>query len=90
MSIEEKYKTSPRTPKKLHNSPTSQKTGAGVKVIDIAKNKLKVRYKRIQRTHTKKLIEQVARKTIRISTKVKNPKTFEQKYKTIDGKIFNI
>ena len=29
----------------------------------------------------------MARKTIRLATKVKNPKTFEQKYKTIDGKI---
>ena len=29
----------------------------------------------------------MARKTIRIAAKVKNPKTFEQKYKTIDGKI---
>ena len=89
-SIKEKDKTSPRTPKKLHSSPTSEKTGAGLKVIDIAKDKLKVRYKRIQRTidaHTKKRIEQMARKTIRIATKVKNPKTFEQKNKTIDGKI---
>ena len=44
----------------------------------------------IQRTidaHTKKRIEQVTRKTIRIATKVKNPKTFEQRYKTVDGKI---
>ena len=29
----------------------------------------------------------MARKTIRIATKVKNPKTFEQNYKTVDGKI---
>ena len=36
-----------------------------------------------------KRIEQVARKLIRLATKVKNPKTFEQKYKTIDGKILN-
>ena len=34
-----------------------------------------------------KRIEKVARKTIRLATKVKSPKTFEQKYKTIDGKI---
>ena len=30
----------------------------------------------------------MARKTIRLATKVKDPKTFEQKYKTIDGKTF--
>ena len=29
----------------------------------------------------------MARKTNRLATKEKNPKTFEQKYKTIDGKI---
>ena len=32
-------------------------------------------------------MEQVAGKTISFATKVKDPKTFEQKYKTIDGKI---
>ena len=29
----------------------------------------------------------MARKTIRLGTKVKNPKTFDQKNKSIDGKI---
>ena len=90
VSIKEKDTTSPRTPNKLHNSPTSQETGAGLKVINIAKDKLHVSYKAIQTTidaQTKKRIEQVARKINRIATKVKNPKTFEQKYKTIEGKI---
>ena len=92
VSVREKGKTSPQMPKKLQkaNSPTQQKTGAGPKVIELAKDKLNVRHKGIQRTidaHTKKRIEQVARKTIRIATKVKNPKTFEQRYKTVDGKI---
>ena len=34
-----------------------------------------------------KKIVQLARKTIRIAMKVKSPKTFEQKCKTVDGKI---
>ena len=90
--IKEKGKTSPQMPKKLHKSfsSTQQKTGAGSKVIELAKDKLNVRYKGVQRqinAHTTKCIEQVARKTIKIATKVKNPKTFEQKYKTIDGKF---
>ena len=38
-------------------------------------------------TNIKRHIQQVARKTVRLATKVKDPKTFEQKYKTIDGKI---
>ena len=77
---------------KKANSPTQQKTGADPKVIELAKDKLNVRYKVVQRTidaHTKKRIEQVARKTIRIATKVKNPKTFEQRYKTVDGKLLS-
>ena len=78
-------------PKKLQgpNSPTQQKLGAGPKVIELAKDKLNVRYKGIQRiieAPTKERIKQVARKTVRIATKVKNPKTFEQRYKTVDGK----
>ena len=89
---QKKGKTSPQMPKKLQkaNSPTQQKTGAGPKVIEFAKDKLNVRYKGVQKTidaNTRKRIEQVARKTIRIATKVKNPKTFEQRYKTVDGKI---
>ena len=90
--VREKGKTSPQMPKKLQkaNSPTQQKIGAGPKVIELAKNKLNVTYKGIQKTiaaHTRKHIEQLARKTIRIATKVKNPKTFGQRYKTVDGKI---
>ena len=71
--------------------PTQQKdTGAKSKAIEIVKDKLNVRYKGLQTMvdkNTKKRIDQVARKTIRIATKVKYPRTFEQKYKTIDGKI---
>ena len=62
----------------LPKSPTQQTTGACHKVIELAKDKLNLRYKGIQTTidpHTKKKIEQVARKTIRIATKVKSPKT---------------
>ena len=32
-------------------------------------------------------INQVARKAIKLATKVKDPKTFEQKYKTVDEKL---
>ena len=45
-------------------SPTQQISGARHKVIELAKDKLNVRYKGIQRTiepHTKKKIEQVVR-----------------------------
>ena len=73
-----------------HRNTQSPDTGAQSKSIELAKNKLNVRYKGVQRTIDKimkKRKEQVARKTIRLATKVKNPKTFEQKYKTIDGKI---
>ena len=70
---------------------TQQKdTGGKSKSIEIVKDKLNVRYKGLQTTldkNTKKRIDQVARKTIRIATKVKDPRTFEQKYKTINGKI---
>ena len=88
VKITEKGKTSSQLPKKLQmpKSPRQQIIGARHKVIELAKDKLN---KGIQRTidpHTKKRIEQVARKTIRIATKVKNPKTFEQKYKTVDEK----
>ena len=91
VSVKGKGKTSHQMPKKLQNSPPQQKTGAGLKVIDVVKDKRNVRYKVIQRTidaHTKKRIEQMARKTIRIATKVKNPKTFKQRYKTVDGKFW--
>ena len=52
--------------------------------------RLNFRYKGIQQQPEqtiKKKLEQVAGKTISFATKVKDPKTFEQKYKTIDGKI---
>ena len=92
VSIKEKGKTSPQMPKRLQksNSTPKQKTGVGPKVIELAKDKLNLRYEMVQRTidaHTKKRIEQVGRKTIRIATKVKKPKTFEQRYKTVDGKL---
>ena len=80
-------------PRDLINShfTTHQKdTGAKSKAIEIVKDKLNVRYKGILTTvnkNTKKRIDQVALKTIRIATKVKDPRIFEQKYKTIDGKI---
>ena len=73
------------------NSPTQLTSGAKSKVIDIAKDKLKVRYNGVQTTVNKKKekrIEQIARKTIRIATKAKDPKTFEQKNKTIDVEKF--
>ena len=80
----------PWTLQNMH-SPTQLETGAHFETIELAKNKLNVRYKKVQRTidkNTEKRIEQVARKTIRLATKVKGPKIFEQKYKTIEGKIF--
>ena len=80
----------PWTLQNMH-SPTQLETGAHFETIELAKNKLNVRYKRVQRTIDKNMekpIEQIARKTIRLATKVKGPKIFEQKYKTIEGKIF--
>ena len=52
VSVREKGKTSPQMPKKLQkaNSPTQQKTGAGHKVIELAKDKVNVRYKGLQKT----------------------------------------
>ena len=38
-------------------------------------------------TNTRKKKQRVPRKTIRLATKVKDPKTIDQKYKTIDGTI---
>ena len=80
-------------PPDLTNSDltTQQKdTGAKSKATEIVKNRLNVKYKGLQtmvHKNTKKRIDQVARKKIIIATKVKDPRTFEQKYKTIDGKI---
>ena len=70
--------------------PTQQDTGAKSKAIEIVKDELNVRYKGIQTTidkNTEKRIDQVARKIIRIATKFEDPRPFEQKYQTIDGKI---
>ena len=73
-------------PKNLEKalSSTHQVTGAkSKKTIELIKNKLNVRYKGVQVTvdkNTEKRIDQVARKTIRLATKVNDP-TFEQKYK---------
>ena len=47
----------------------------------------------MQRTvdkNTEKRIEQVAQKTNRLATKIKNPKTFEQKYKNHRWKNSNL
>ena len=79
----------PRTLENKH-SPPQPETGSYTESIELAKYKLDLRYKRIQRTvdkNIKKRIEQEARKTIRLATKVKNLKTIEHKYKIIDGKI---
>ena len=70
--------------------PLQKDTGSKSKAMEILKDKLNVSYKGIQTRidkNTKKRIDQVARKTIIKATKVKDPRTFEQKYKTIDGKI---
>ena len=58
--------------------------------IEICKAKLNTRYKRLQAPidrNIEKRLDQVARKTIRVATKVKDPKLFEQKYKTVDGEV---
>ena len=59
------------------------------KAVALEKERLNLRYKGIQQQTDpiiKKKVEQVARKTIRLATKVKDPKTFEQKYKRLMGK----
>ena len=60
------------------------------KAVALEKERLNLRCKGIHHQtdpFLKKKVEQVARETVRLATKVKDPKTFEQKYKTIDGKI---
>ena len=89
---QEDNKSKAQMPKNLQNatSPTQQNTSANSKSIENAKDRFNVRYKGVQATvykNAEKRIDQVARKKIRKSTKVKDPKTFEQKYKTIDGKF---
>ena len=52
--------------------------------MKLFKDKLNLRYKGVQKTvekKPKKRMEQVARKTIRIASEVKDHTTFEQKYK---------
>ena len=70
------------------NSPTQQNTGAKSKNIELVKDKLNVLYKgyKQQKTKHEKLDRPGSTKTIRIATKVKDSKRFEQK-KTINGKI---
>ena len=82
-------KSLPRTLTNTH-SPTQPETGAQSSSIELAKNKLNIGYKGVQETIDKsfeKRIKQVARKTIRLATKVKNSKTLEQKFKSIEGNI---
>ena len=60
--------------------PTQKDTGAKSKAIESVKDKINVRYKAIQPTVDKNMknrIDQVAGKTVRIATKVKDPRTFE-------------
>ena len=67
------HKATPRTLENKHSSPQPE-TGAYTEAIELAKNKPNVRYKGVQGTvdkNIKKRLEQVARKTIRIATKVK-------------------
>ena len=69
------HKPLPRTLTNRH-SPTQPETGGYSKPIELAKNKFYIRYKAVQRTVDKnieKRIGQVARKTIWLATKVKNP-----------------
>ena len=59
-------------------------------LIEKTNDKLTTRYKGIQTPLDKTIrnrLNQVVRKTIRVATKMKDPKTFKRKYKTIDGKI---
>ena len=77
-------KLNPQMPKTLQiaKSPPQQHTGANSKVTETNKDRLNVRYKRVQATidkSTKKRINQVARKTIRLATKVKDPKKIRTK-----------
>ena len=67
---------------------TTKPTSGAKRRRNVAINidKINNRYKEYKHPPTKTL-EQVARKTIRVATKVKDTKTFQQKNKTIDGKI---
>ena len=91
VSVNRRSQTTPKTPGTT--KPTTELTsGAQSKrIIELSEDKLKFRYKGIQAPidrNIKKRLDQVARKTIRVATKVKDPKTFEQKYKTVDRKTY--
>ena len=62
-----------------------------MQTLKLARERLNVRYKGgtgDNRQNTKKKrIDQVARKTFTIATNVNYPKTFEQNFKTKDGKV---
>ena len=76
---------------KVDESYTKSNTGPETRYsLNKEKEALNLRYKGTQKQvnkNIKKHIRQVARKTVRIATKVKDPYTFEQKYKTVDGRI---
>ena len=64
-------------------------TGVKTRKAVALEKRLYLRYKGIQQQTDpiiKKKVEQVARKTIRLATKVKDPKIFEQKNKRLMGK----
>ena len=79
-------------PQLIGAGKTSKQTPGAKRKRNIAINvdKINNRYKGIQTPTDKnvsKRLEQMARKTIRVANKVKDPKTFQEKYKTIDGII---
>ena len=58
------------------------------RALALENKKLNVKYQGIQtqvEPNITQQIEQEARKTVKLATKVKDSKTFEQKYKTIDS-----
>ena len=77
----------PHMPRDFTNADltTQQKdTGAKSKAIEIVKDSLNVKYKGLQATvdkNTKQRIDQVARKTIRIATKLKDLRTSNRNIK---------
>ena len=83
MSIKRRT-TLPTSLQVTNKSPSQKASGANTKrATEKIKDKLNIRYKNIQTSidenTKKKRLKKVARKTIRIATKVKDPKTFEQK-----------
>ena len=90
VSVNRRSQIAPKTPGTI--KPTTQLTSGAQsnRVIDISKDNLNTRNKRIQAPidrNIKKRLDQVARKTIRVATKMKDRKIFDQKHKTIDRKI---